>query len=273
MQTQIPQTNKEKSPCLLFFDIDGTILDEATGLVSDNTKNAIQQAQTNGHMVFINSGRGICCIEPAIKEIGFDGYICGCGTHIQYNGQVLLSNSIDKILAKEIIEDIQNFQLDALLEGSNGIYFSQDIQAPEWKRLEKRQINLHNFPVSKWDDPQISFDKFCLWKGNNSDFTSFYNKYQTQFEFIDRDNSIYEVVPLGFSKATGIQFLMEHLHVPYENTFGLGDSSNDLPMLEFVKNSIAMGNCTPLLRDIVSFITKDVDQDGIEFALQHYQLI
>ena len=44
-------------------------------------------------------------------------------------------------------------------------------------------------------------------------------------------------------------------------------------MLEYVKNSIAMGNSHPLLLDLVSFVTKDIEEDGISYALENYNLI
>ena len=44
-------------------------------------------------------------------------------------------------------------------------------------------------------------------------------------------------------------------------------------MLEYVKNSIAMGNSHPLLFDLVSFVTKDIEEDGISYALKHYNII
>ena len=66
---------------------------------------------------------------------------------------------------------------------------------------------------------------------------------------------------------------MEHLDIPHENTYAIGDSTNDLSMLEYVKNSIAMGNSHPLLFDLVSFVTKDIEEDGIEYALKHYNII
>lgn len=266
-------STEHASPSILFFDIDGTILDESTGLISENTRLAIKQAQKNGHLAFINSGRTICCIDKVIKDIGFDGYICGCGTYIEYKGQVLLSTSIDDNLSHAIIKDIQSYKLDAVLEGRDSIYFGKEIQFIEWKRQFEKQKFIQNISVKHWDEQELSFDKFCVWAGNkDSDYNGFYNKYKTLFHFIDRE-SFYEVVPIEYSKATGIQFLMDYLSIPHENTYGLGDSNNDLPMLEYVNTSIAMGNSTPSLRESVSFITKDVDKNGIEYALKHFQLI
>ena len=44
-------------------------------------------------------------------------------------------------------------------------------------------------------------------------------------------------------------------------------------MLKYVNNSIAMGNSNPILFDLVKFITKDINEGGIEYALKHYEMI
>ena len=80
-------------------------------------------------------------------------------------------------------------------------------------------------------------------------------------------------MPKGFSKASGIEFLIKELNIPYENTYAIGDSTNDLSMLQYAKNSIAMGNSNPVLFDLVSYVTDDIEKDGIYNALKHYSLI
>jgi hydroxymethylpyrimidine pyrophosphatase-like HAD family hydrolase len=44
-------------------------------------------------------------------------------------------------------------------------------------------------------------------------------------------------------------------------------------MLKYAKNSIAMGNSNPLLFNLVSFVTTDIEKDGIANALKHYNII
>jgi hydroxymethylpyrimidine pyrophosphatase-like HAD family hydrolase len=67
--------------------------------------------------------------------------------------------------------------------------------------------------------------------------------------------------------------IIEHLGIPFENTYAIGDSANDLTMLKYVNNSIAMGNSNPKLFEIVNFVTKDINDDGIEYALKHFEII
>ena len=118
------------------------------------------------------------------------------------------------------------------------------------------------------------FDKFVVWIEENSDFPTFLNAVSPYFVCIDRSDSFKEFVPRGYSKASGIQFLLNKLNIPLNHAYAVGHSNNDLPMLEYVPNSIAMGNSQPVsLFEKVRYVTRSVEEDGIEHALQHFHFI
>ncbi|HWT26475.1 MAG TPA: Cof-type HAD-IIB family hydrolase [Mobilitalea sp.] len=257
---------------IIFFDIDGTILSHRTDRIAASTIAAIKMAQQNGHLAFINTGRTIAEIEKEITNVGFDGLICGCGTYISYHDNVLLHKSIPSELLPTLVKDLLDNKFEVILEGTSAVYYDDHTTHPRIIKIRDQQIS-HNFNVKDLDDPAISFDKFCIWTASDEGFQNFYDKYKDTFDFIDRKKRFYEVVPKGYSKATGIEFLLKHLNIPHENTYALGDSTNDLSMLNFVKHSIAMGNSHEDIRNIVSFVTEDVDQDGIAYALKHFSII
>lgn len=262
------------NPKIIFYDIDGTLLSETTNKVPGSAVQALRAAKENGHFGIINTGRSREALEPSLLKLGLDGYICGCGTYIEFNQQILYTRCLGNTLSKQIVDDLRHYNLEAVLEGSNTLYYDEENHSPhdEIKRVKEKHLK-NRFHVSNWNDNTINFDKFSLWVTADSDYTEFYNKYKDQFEFIDRGNDFYEVVPDGCSKASGIEYLIRHLNIPFENTFAMGDSTNDISMLSYVKNSIAMGNSTPSLFEIVSYRTKDVDQNGLAHALEHYKLI
>lgn len=262
-------------PNIIFFDIDGTLLNEQTYTVPDSAKKAIKMAQDNGNFIFINTGRPILEIDNCIKELEFDGYICGCGTYVEFKSKELFHKSIGIELSKQIVNKLRKCNIDAILEGKHGVYYDYDknINSNEVSRIKSRHTGEGFYKGHTFDDSDIDFDKLVIWNNENSNFESFYNEYKNSFEFIHRSENFYEIVPLGFSKASGIKYIMEYLDIPYEQTYAIGDSTNDLSMLEFVKNSIAMGNSHPLLFDLVSFVTKDIEEDGISHALKHYNII
>lgn len=258
---------------MIFFDIDGTILSHRTYQISDSTRNAIKKAQEKGHLAFINTGRTLAEIDKSIIDIGFDGYVCGCGTYISYQEEVLLHQTIQPELIRDLIRDLHCYRLEAVFEGTSAIYYDKQVTSDLFRNVWYSQAEELGLTVKTWEDPDISFDKFCIIPLPEGSYSDFYEKYKAHFEFIDRGNNFYEIVPLGFSKATGIRFLEQYLNLSHDNTYALGDSSNDLSMLNYVKHSIAMANSSQDILAMASYITEDVDKDGVSQALKHFSII
>lgn len=104
----------------------------------------------------------------------------------------------------------------------------------------------------------------------NEELKSYLSQY---FQCIDRSNNMYEIIQKGFSKASGIEFLCEYLGKSKDDCYVFGDSENDRAMLEAVPNSIAMGNASQPIKEICSYITSSVEDDGIYKAMEHFELI
>ena len=62
-------------------------------------------------------------------------------------------------------------------------------------------------------------------------------------------------------------------NIPLDETYAIGDSVNDLEMLESVGHGIAMGNSMPPAKEIAEYVTSDISDDGVKNALKHYGLI
>lgn len=261
---------------LLFFDIDGTILTEGTKrYVPESAKQAIRELQAEGHLCFINTGRSWSEIHDNITGMGFDGFVCGCGTFITYHDEILLAEELPMELADSVYEQLHTCRLEWLLEGQHAIYYSN---RPYTTRIGEFHREFHAaFPDKCADFPPetrgLHYDKFCICTTADSDLSRFTDQFQKDFSFIDRGNHFYEVVPAGHSKATGIQFLMDYFDIPLEDTIAVGDSTNDLPMLEFAGLSIGMKKSDAIVLDTVDYITDTVENDGIYKAMKHFRLM
>lgn len=259
---------------MIFFDVDGTIVPENTDIVSASTVKAIKKARENGHLVFINTGRTFFNITKKIRSIGFDGYVCGCGTYINYKGKILFHKTVPHENCIEIAKMLRKCKINAILEGTNNVYFDQTQPLTGELAEIKEHFRKQGYDITKsWDAPDIVFEKFVTWISEGSDLKTFLSYITRDFEYIDRGNNFAEFIPKGCSKATGIKFLQEYFKIPLEDCYAIGDSTNDLPMLKYVPNSILMGNGTPLLFKLVSYVTKTIENDGIEYALLHYNII
>lgn len=258
---------------LIFFDIDGTLLHEKTMTISPSTIKAIQLAQNNGHQCFINTGRPISTIDPLIKNLSFDGYICGCGTYIQYRNKEILHAKLPQSLRQTVIQKSFEYHIDTVLEGKNAVYFPSWLHHSYVKNM-KENYQSQGFMIHEYSqNDTVMFDKFASWYNDASNIDAFKACLQPYFDIIQRDSHFIEVVPLPYSKATGIQYIVDYLGSSIEHTISIGDSTNDLSMLTYTHESVAMGNSNPLLFDKVTYITTDIDHDGIYNALSHFHII
>ncbi|MDO5010980.1 MAG: Cof-type HAD-IIB family hydrolase [Intestinibacter bartlettii] len=258
---------------ILFFDIDGTLISETSGEIPESTKNALKTAQENGHITIINTGRTRALIEPRLQDMGFDGYICGCGTYIEINNKVLYYKTIDKHKYKEIIQVLKENETDMIIEGTENIYMDLETTDPvRQKRI--KEFTDRGFPIKSLSSSDLSFDKFCFTLQNTDKRDNIVEYLENEgFDYIDRGANFFEVVPKGHSKASGMEFLLNYFNLEKEDSYAFGDSYNDTAMFEYCPNGVLMANGKKDLSKIVSFVTKDVDEDGIEYALQHFNIV
>lgn len=259
---------------LIFFDIDGTISSEETGEIPESAILAIRQARENGHLVFINTGRTAFSVQKKYREIGFDGYVCGCGTAIYIGEECIFKSGLSVEKCKEIVEMARKTKVTAVYESSEAVFFDQHTPKLEVvdRLVKKFGLNGRNVPDTVKGD-EFTFEKFCVWVGEEADFPAFYEFVSKDFDCVDRGNHMYEWMPKGISKASGIQMLMDHYKIPLEDCFAIGDSTNDLPMLQYVPNSIAMGNSMEEILPYCAYVTTSVEEDGVWNALKHYNII
>lgn len=257
---------ENKNRKLVLIDIDGTLLDEKTDmLIPQSALAAIKRLQAAGHVAMIDTGRCSSFMETCIIEAGFDGFILGCGTNIIYHGQELFHQTLSKETITLLIKMLRQCGIDGVLEGKKASYFDYNgtIRGEEFVKLSKKAAYIR----SNYEDPEIEVDKLYACRYEDSDFDTFYQTFSSMFQFIDRGKGYYELVPHGVSKATGIERMMEHLSISKENTCSIGDSTNDLPMLQFTGMSIAMGNSMKEILPFVTHTTKNIEDDGLAYAI------
>lgn len=259
---------------IIFFDIDGTLTKETDGTIPESCISAIRKARKCGHLMYINTGRCFQNVEPRFQEIGFDGIVCGCGTNLYSGGKELLYVSQTHTLTMEILRAARQADVDIAFESKYEVCFdtSRSIRHPEAAELFQSFRDVHHYPMrTDLTEEDFFCDKFVVWYQDESQLAAFRAVSDAYFDCIDRGGTFREFVPKGYSKATGIARIVAHHGISMENTFAIGDSNNDLPMLTAVHTAIAMGNASPAsLFAKVSYVTTKASEDGILHALSHF---
>lgn len=77
----------------------------------------------------------------------------------------------------------------------------------------------------------------------------------------------------GFDKENSIHLLLKYLNVDPKDAIAFGDGVVDIPMFKACGFSVAMGNGNDEVKQIASYVTDDVDQDGLYNAFKYLKLI
>ena len=72
-----------------------------------------------------------------------------------------------------------------------------------------------------------------------------------------------EIMDKSVSKAVGIEILLKHYGLTADEAIAFGDNYNDIEMLEYIPQSVAMGNAPEKILKIASAVTDSSEDSGI----------
>lgn len=259
---------------LVFLDIDGTILDENVK-ITDRTCYAIRQARKRGHAVCVATGRCMAEIRPEIREVGFDGYVSAAGAYIIYGDRVLYEEYLPENVLRSAAEMIRKNRGVCVLEGSAHLY----IPGKDWIRLEKQALTdtAADRLLNAYRGSEYLFESFeevshvnkisYFWSGLP------YEEVKEQAERLGLTATAFsmewaagesgELTKQGCHKGEGILRLAEYLGIEREDVLAIGDSANDIEMLQTAGVGIAMGNADEDVKAAAHEVTGSVSEDGV----------
>lgn len=258
---------------LIFFDIDGTLWDERMQ-IPDSTGETVRKLRQRGHKTLLCSGRArsnIC--SERLLELGFDGIVAACGCHVELGGEMVYERLLTPEQVRRVIRLLRECHMPVVLEGPAHHWIDE-------KGFEEDPFVLYLFqemgeralPLRGYSE-DIRINKFSGDILPDTNYGRLKRELEGEFDLLEHDKRVVEFVPKGNSKATGIRQLCSYLKVPVSDTYGVGDSVNDLDMLRFVGHSIAMGNGSEEAKEAAEFVTASIHRDGIKKAMEHYGLI
>ncbi len=268
-------------PLLIATDVDGTLLDRDE-LVTPRTRAAVLAAVEAGTRFVLATGRPPRWISPVVDALGFAPMaVCA-------NGAVLYDSATDRILSAqtlsvellaELAEVATRIIPGAGLAVERVGRTAHDAATPQFLSspgYEHAWLNPDNTEVSLDDVLGAPAVKLLIRKagarsadmaaalaphvGIEGDLT-----YST-------DNGLIEVVPLGVSKATGVDAVAAPLGITAEDVVAFGDMPNDIPMLLWAGLGVAMGNAHPEVKAAADEVTAPNSDDGLARVLERWWL-
>lgn len=253
---------------LICFDVDGTLNNSKTHVVSDSTRKALVKLREKGYLLCIATGRNIDSLITGgfCDIIDWDGYICDNGITVHYKDKSILTQQYyPQEVVLNAINTAKEHRISLMYQTAEG----QFLEGPMNDFVKEAHVFFHEpLPVEKAYDGEPVL-MMAVYKDVDDKYPSFQNLKGIHLAY---SRSTYaDLVYADVNKHIGIKHLMNELGA--DEYIAFGDSMNDLEMLDKANLSILMGQGDMMLKPYADFVTKTIDEDGIYYACQQLTLI
>lgn len=253
---------------IVFFDIDGTLLD-SNNTILPSTKQAIRQLQQRGVYTAIATGRTPNMFQSIRQELNIESYVSINGQYVIFEGLEIYKNEIETNQLGSLVEDAASHGHEMAFYNHKHVCATAERHPYIEDCFHSVHLNYPSYNRNFYrENPVCQGILFCEEGDENYYETSYPN-----FEFVRWHNRAIDVLPKGSSKAIGIQQFIKRAGFSVENTFAFGDGRNDMQMLSYVGTGIAMGNAVDELKQCADVVTKSCDEDGIVTGLKAVHLL
>lgn len=263
---------------LIISDFDGTLL-RTDGTIAPETQKAISGYIADGGTFGICTGRMYTSILPRARELGLKGLVSS------YQGSVISDIESGKLLVDGYIPVEDAAEICRVFESMN---------------LHIHLYELEHFYVNRRDEALAAYESVCRVKGEviencplsklvlsrkpkirkvlalvpEEEKAAVYE--QTKKALGDRFYVTYsaaclvEVTNKTYSKGTAVRFMADYYRVPVSATIAVGDSLNDLPMLETAGLGLAVKNADAALKERIRVFPYSNDENAIGRIIATY---
>ena len=260
---------------LLFFDIDGTLIDCNLGIysISDNVKEALDKLKENGHDVFLATGRCKCFIVDEVMNYPFSGYVTCNGGYVEYLNQPIYKAIVPSEAIIATMELCDKYGFNYYFEGNDNIYVRDSNDKKHLEFCKKWGMKLETI-IDQFNPDEIETYIGMIVVNDAVDIPVMVDALDPYFDIQRHQTGCsFDLTLKGVSKAVGIQKLVDALHKDIKDTIAFGDGRNDLEMLETVGTGVAMDNAVPEAKAVADEICPDVNDDGITTWLKERDFI
>jgi Cof subfamily protein (haloacid dehalogenase superfamily) len=283
---------------VIFLDVDGTIIDGHERM-SPSTPEAIRRARAAGHLVFLATGRSSAEILPHVSEIGFDGAITAGGGFAEIGDRLIAAHTMSADDVDTLTEVFRAEGLDYYLQAHERVFASPHMLEHYFRIMREGALPLDDTaegvpelaipeasaqetlaevyaPVA--EAPRGEIAKALFLGEDRSAYERVVRQLGDRFAVITGTiahlgGASGEVSPIGVDKGRAARDVLDELGMPLERAVAIGDSVNDLQILETVGLGIAMGNASDAVKGVADEETTGVLDDGIWNAFTHHGLI
>lgn len=263
---------------MIVLDLDDTLLrDDLT--ISQRTKKALLEAQETGVKVVLASGRPTSAMLAIADELLLSDY----GSFIiSFNGAKMTNcrtgeDWFSSTLSKETVHQL--YEISKRENVWIHTYIGDQIVTEDenpYSKIEGELTNLEVKIIESFPDTITQPVVKVLMLKEPSILEKVEKKLQQEFAgqlSVMRSKPFFlEFTEAGVTKGTSLNQLIQSLGIKREEVIAVGDSNNDLSMIEFAGLGVAMGNASDAIKAKADFITDTNMNDGVAKVVEKFIL-
>lgn len=261
---------------MLVCDIDGTLIPYSRDRITSTLKETFDKAKEKGIQILIATGRHYSFIHKSLFEDVNPDYIVTINGAclVDKNGNVIESYPMDEKDVEELIRLCKKHDIGLGFKFKEGVVIYSS-----YNQFYKGYVGDKDYGDAVFANPSdIDYHKthglplgaFLI--GEEAIIESFKEQIPT-LHFAWSYTNGYDAFPPYCSKATTIESVLKMNNLTWENVMSFGDAENDIEMLRRAKVGVAMGNARDIVKKEADYITVSVDEDGVDYAIKHFNLI
>lgn len=243
---------------IIFFDIDGTLVDPATGLISDKTYETLSRLRKKGILLCIATGRSPAAL-PSFGDFRFDAYCTFNGSLCYTENKFIHSNPLLPKDVAKVLENATSIGRPVSVATRNCIAANGiDADLADYYRLANLELTVAEDFETVCREVVYQVMLGC----RPADHDAILQGTTDAKIAVSWDRAV-DVIPVSSGKGLSIEKILKFFDLDASQAMAFGDSYNDIEMLQAVGTGIAMGNAAEGLKKIADAICGSVSEDGI----------
>ena len=260
---------------MLVLDLDDTLL-MSDKKVNPIDREALIRCERKGLMISSASGRFYGSQRFFLKELELgnpDTIHIGDGGGTIFTQKRLLraQGYFSDNQYRSLINKIREKKLSVAVTTPNGVFFEDPSYGEYYPEIvsEKKRMT-HCVPYLKEiSDPMRIIFKYS----SEEEKQQFRTVADDSLSCYHAGRNIMEIASAHLNKLNGIKVLSDIVGIPLENIAAIGDSDNDLSMIEGVGLGMAVANASPIIKNAAMYISNsDNDHGGVAELIEEYIL-
>ena len=243
---------------IIFFDIDGTLIDIEKKYITQTTLRTLRQLKERGIRLCIATGRGPA-ILPKFENLEFDAFLTFNGSYCFCHRGDIFSNPIPAEDVKKIVQNAASIGRPVAVATKNLVFAN----GSEQDLVDYYAIANLELKVAENFNEILEEDIYQIMMGCRESEYSAILKDVSGAKMAAWWDRAADIIPATGGKGIGVEKILAYFGLNSSEAMAFGDGNNDIEMLQAVGTGVAMGNGSERLKAIADAVCAPVSEEGI----------